>query len=212
MVRSPIVAGCAVLAATAWAAPVSPSVFGRVFQAHRQALVRVESAHGLATGFVVGARGEILLGSRQRPADGAALKVTTVDGAVYEAFVVAHEPALRLTLAQIAVLPALPLQAVQIGAQTRLRRNQWVVVMSHSEAGAAEPFAGTVDAAAATNAAKARGHARFKIAKVAAPGRLGSPVLDTSGRLAGVVVRPGKRRTEVVAVSDVLAFLKAVWR
>ncbi len=204
----------AALAMTAMAAPgVSPSVFGKVFRAQRPSLVRVTSPFGIATGFLIGARGEVVFGTRSAPADGVGVTIMTEDGTSHEGFVVGYEPSLHLALAQMAAAPTDPLPPLRVGTDVGLERRRWVVVMTHSaKKGEPEPFAGTVEGGAAATQSRKAELRRYSVARVDAPGNLGSPVLDTQGKLVGVVVVPGRRRTEVVAVSEVIKFLKAAWR
>ena len=183
---------------TAAARPsVSPYQFRRVFERHRSSLVQIRDAdHPKAwrTGFLIGARGEFVFGSRKRPAD--ALSWRGEDGVVRPARLLRYDPKLRLAVARGPIQPrAVPLMP---GASSALRPERWVVTFRHGKKGKAVPNAGVV-----------RKKRKRWGPVVDVPAQLGAPVLDLEGKVVGVV-RSGSRRSAVVVPFDrILPFLKA---
>jgi S1-C subfamily serine protease len=192
--------------ATAWAEPpqrVSPAEFGRVFRENRQALVQVKGAtwKAYATGFVVGARNEIVFGATEAPTP--ELEVILVDGTKTAADLLGYDRDLSIAVARARDARLIPLR---VAAKPGLARGDWVIAMTHDDRGRAQPFAGVVEGDL-TRATRPR---NALIARVDVPGRPGSPVLSTRGELIGVALDPGKRRTRVMAIETVVPFLRMV--
>ena len=195
---------------TARAAPaVSPAVFGKVFRARRGTLVRVfTGARRPATGFLIGAEGEVVFGARRPPAAGA-IVIETADGQRLDARLLGHDRRLGLGLARMAPTSARPPPPLLAAADPRLWPDRWVVVLAHDASGSAQPFAGVIEAAPATRYARKKRHRGLTVAPLGAPGDVGSPVLSIRGELVGVVVDGGRRRCRVAPLDVVRPFLEA---
>ncbi|MBI2374464.1 MAG: trypsin-like peptidase domain-containing protein [Deltaproteobacteria bacterium] len=191
--------------------PVSPTVFGEVYRTNKGSLLIAKPAgpDGIATtGFLLGAEGEILIGADRPPLG--EFGVVLDEELTFTAKLLRHDAELGLAVAKLVgvearSLPRLPLRAAKkrgLGSQT------WTVVITHGANGSSEPFAGIVEAPPAIRGRKAWKKKGALIANVAAPGRVGSPVLSARGELVGVVVGPGKRRVEVVSLKSLLPFLR----
>lgn len=231
---------------------VSPSDFGRAFLASREALVRVQgrpdspaptrpsgTAATLAkrrelwaTGFIVGARGEVVFGAPETPPR--ALLIRTADGIDHEGVLLGYAGELRIAVAQMADGDRRPIVPLRVARRPGLRDKAWVVVIKHDEQGRPQPFAGQVEgdpelsrgsdsgqsgpgrsAGARADAAPPRvagGDAPgpFSFAAVFAPAAPGSPVLSPAGELVGVALLEGNRRTRAVTIETLIPFLKDV--
>ncbi len=188
------------------AGPVSPSRFGAVFRAHQRALsvVRTDpSARRFSTGFAVGAGGELVFAWSKEV--GETVFVTLPSGAAVTAEVVARDPVAGLGLAR---LPLPPEHVLGLGDESAIAPDRWAVVLSHSDGGTTEPFAGVFTSAPFE--ARGRKGGGVRQARLEAPGRVGAPVLGLDGKLLGVVVRGGRRRSEIVTVRAVLGFLRSI--
>jgi hypothetical protein len=184
---------------------VGPEIFGRVFRAAKRSMLRVrtnDAKRPFATGFFIGARGELLFGSRGDP--GANIAVITREGE-RRATLLAFDSNLGLAVARLdgEGVSTEPLHVLENGA---LAIEQWVVTVRHDKRGAPEPFAGVVDTSARQ---KKLGKATAQVAHVAAPGARGSPVLTLDGALIGVVIEEGERRSGVVLVGSIVPFLRS---
>lgn len=185
-------------------ARVSPADFGRVFQANRHALVRVKGRtwSSWATGFVVGARGEILFSALDGPTP--ELAVTTPEGRRLSAVLLGYDRNLGLGVARIQDGPRIvPLDV----AKESPAQGEWVIALTYDAHGRPEPFAGVVAGAFVKATRKPAG---AMVARVEVPGQPGSPVLSTRGALIGVAIDRGKRRTRVLSIDSLVPFLKAV--
>ena len=176
--------------------PVSPYQFRRVAERHRSSLVQVRDVSTPTrwrTGFLIGARGEIVFGSRKRPQE--KLRWRTKDNKEHAARLLAYDPKLRLAVArgpiQARVVPLMPAE------DPRMRPKRWVVTFRHGRKGRAVPHAGTVSK-------KRKRWGRV----VEVPGQLGAPVLDLKGGLLGVVRTGGRRKAVVLPMDRILPFLK----
>jgi S1-C subfamily serine protease len=194
------------LGAPAWAdrpQRVSPAEFGRVFRENRQALVQVKGAtwKAYATGFVIGAKNEIVFGAAEAPTP--VLEVLLVDGTKMAADLLGYDRDLGIGVARARDARLVPLR---VSAKPGLARGDWVIAMTHDDRGRAQPFAGTVEG----DLTKVSKPKDALVARVDVPGRPGSPVLSTRGELIGVALDPGKRRTRVMAIETVVPFLRMV--
>lgn len=183
---------------------VSPAEFGRVFRANRHALVRVKGRtwSRWSTGFVVGARGEILFSALDGPTP--ELAVRTPDGTELSAVLLGYDRDLALGVARIRGGPRIaPLDV----ADRPVSRGEWVIAMTHDAKGLPEPFAGVVSGSFSSSKARPKG---VLVAGVDVPGQPGAPVLSTRGMLVGVAIDRGKRRTRMISVDSLVPFLKAV--
>ncbi len=154
-----------------------------------------------ASGFVVGARNEIVFGAKESPTP--ELEVITVDGARHTADLLGYDRELAIGVARVRDGHLVPLR---VSARPGLVRGDWVIAMTHDERGRAQPFAGVVESDL-EQAAHPKG---ALVARVDVPGRPGSPVLSTRGELVGLALDPGRRRTRVVAIETVVPFLRMV--
>lgn len=159
-----------------------------------------------ATGFLIGAQGEFIFGARGSPLK--TLAVITSDGIERTATLLGLEPSLGLAVGRIDGDPVAP--PLNAAAGRALALEQWVVVLQHDAQGVAEPFAGVVERSAQRTLLGPRDQqARFAVARVAAPGVPGSPVLSLRGELVAVVFEEGARKTRVVMLDSVLPFLRS---
>lgn len=179
----------------ALARPASPYRYRRVFERYRSSLLQVRDVSQPTrwrTGFLIGAQGEMVFGSRKRPE--AELKWRGPDGVERPARLLAYDPGLRLAVARGPLRPGVvPLRPSK---KPQLRRERWVVTIRHNKEGTAVPHAGAV----------AGRHRQGRLVDV--PGQIGAPVLDLEGGLLGVVRGGGRRRAVVVPVGRVVPFLK----
>jgi hypothetical protein len=151
------------------------------------------------TGFVIGARGEIVFGVDGAPT--ADLTVITDDGRERPARLLGFDRGLSLAVAIVAGLSEVPLRSAR---PVRLRPETWVVILGHDAKGRAEPHAGVV----AMGPTRGKGGLVYAIAEV--PGEPGCPVLTGSGDLAAIAIRRGKRRVRIVPLDHVAPFLERV--
>jgi hypothetical protein len=187
------------------AGPVSPGIFGRVFQANKQSLLLVqtdEQGKKFSPGFVVGARGEFVFGTKGL-AKTASLRVQTSSGAWLRANLIAQNSRLGLGLGRVHGDRPGRFVPLTVGKSDHLKPEQWLVVMAHDEHGQAEPFAGTLRARVVDPSKQLR-------LELDIPGQRGSPVLSTKGEWVGVVFRPGRRKTKAWPVETVISFLQGV--
>ena len=184
---------------------VSPASFGKVFRANRRALVRVRGLPDgrWATGFLVGARGEVLFSAPEVTAP--ALEVLTHDGRRHAAELLGRDAGLALAVARVREVSEAGFVPLRVAEAEGLERDRWVVILSHDAEGKPQPHAGVV--AQAGNDRRLPG---VPVALVDVPGQPGSPVLSPEGTLLGISRDGGRRRTQVVAFSAVLPFAKAV--
>ena len=175
---------------------VSPYQFRRVFERHRSSLVQVRDVSrptGWRTGFLVGARGEMVFGSRRRPQK--VLKWRGDDGVVRSAKLLSYDKRLRLAVARGPILPrVVPLLPAD---DPKLRTERWVVTLRYGKKGKAIPHAGVVSK---------RKKSGGRIVEV--HGQLGAPVLDVQGGLLGVVRGGNRRHAVVLPMKRILPFLK----
>jgi S1-C subfamily serine protease len=166
-----------------------------------------DKAHPYATGFLIGAKGELVFGARHAPAP--EIKVHTSDGKERVAKILGFDEAVKLAVAQL-VDPG-PADGSPLVATHRpgLSANHWVVVVMHDDKGEPAPFAGVIDGPARIEHLPPTDAPRV-VASIDAPGSPGSPVLSLSGELVGIVIADGKRRTRAVAIESVVPFLRAV--
>lgn len=190
---------------------VAPTALGRVFEANRSALVRVGAHDGgtPATGFLIGARGEVVFGATKAPAP--KLRVTLEDGSVLDAELLGFDRALALAIARVTPDPAAPRHFTPLRPATSraMMRAEWVLVIKHDAHGRPEPFAGEVDAEPAIEPKRVT-PVRPLVAPVLAPAAAGSPVFSADGQLIGVALEDGARRTKVAAIESLVPFFKAV--
>jgi S1-C subfamily serine protease len=195
---------------------VAPTVFGRVFEENRASLVRVTtageagSANAKAwwTGFVIGARGEVVFGAPGSPS--VSLVVRTHDGVDHQGELLGFDPDLKLAVARIAADGgANRIAPVRVASVLGLIERRWVVVLKYDAQGRAEPFAGLVEADAQIDRTN-RSKRDLLLAPVAAPGAPGSPVLSSSGELVGIALLEGRRNTRAVAIETFVPFLRTV--
>ena len=180
-------------------------MFGEVFRANRTSIVRVETggkARRFSTGFVIGAKGEVVFGARRAP-EGPVV-VHTHDGRTHPARVLAHNRGLRLGLARMTEFDG-DYPPLRPGTTAELRAPGWVVSVAFLDKKSAEPYAGTVDSALTQ-----RRKSRPSTMRLHAPGDLGSPVLGLDGALVGVIYERGRRRTRLVPVQALVSFLGTV--
>jgi S1-C subfamily serine protease len=194
------------LGGTAWAERpqrVSPADFGRVFRENRQGLVQVKGStwKGFASGFVVGAKNEIVFGATESPTP--VLEVLTIDGKIHSADLLGFDRDLGLAVARVRDAHLVPLKVAHTPG---LARRDWVICMTHDDRGRAQPFAGVVEG----ELTRAKKPKNALVARVDVPARPGSPVLSTRGELIGVALDHGKRRTRAVAIETVVPFLRMV--
>ena len=186
--------------------PVSPGVFGQVFQGNKASVLLVKTSDSnelFTTGFVVGARGEVLFGlaGRKKPTQ---ISVKTSTGAWLKAQVLATNPKLGLGLARLQGSRPGRFAPLGIGASEVLRPENWLVVLAHDkEKQESEPFAGTLRA-------RVRKKGQALQLELDIPGDRGSPVLTTGGKWVGVVHRPGRRNSTAWTVETVVQFLRGV--
>jgi len=185
--------------------PVSPGIFGHVFQAHRASLVQVETANSpmkFSSGFIIGGRGEFLFGLKAKP-DLAPIRVRTSTGGWVYADLITHNEQLKLGLGRIRGFRPGRFVPLELGLQTQLKPENWLVTMSHDEEGQPEPFAGTF-----------RGFSQDRkkntYLKLDIPGKLGSPVLSLKGKLVGVIFQEGRRKTKAWPIKAVTTFLQGI--
>jgi S1-C subfamily serine protease len=209
---------------------VAPSSFGRVFEENRAALVQVQGTpQKWSTGFVIGARGEVVFGAQTSPPEN--LTVRTDDGQDHPGTLLGYDKTLGLAVLRIEGMrckrSAQRAEPAELGARTCSERNpeysplrvakkpglvekRWVVTMKHDAKGRAAPFAGVVEADATIELDQNKAVKGFAIAPVLAPAAPGSPVLSATGELVGVALEEGARATKVVAIDSLVPFLKAV--
>lgn len=186
------------------AAPVSPAVFGQVFRAHRGALVQVRTASTTArftTGFVIGARGEVLYGATKAP-NGPVLELIGPQGQTWFADLLGYDRTLKIALAKVRGAPRGLFVPMQLAGRIDLRADLWVVVLGHDESGVAEPFAGVVERVSSKGGLRSM--------RLMASGQAGNPVMSTEGELVGVVYEGGRRRVSAWAIDGIVPFLKRV--
>jgi S1-C subfamily serine protease len=187
---------------------VSPEVFGDVFRQARPSLLRVDTGdktHPYATGFLIGAKGELVFGARHTPA--AEFLVRAADGKDHAAKLLGFDEAVKLAVAQI--VDAGHTEPLVPAHRARLSANRWVVVVMHDDKGEPAPFAGLVDGPPRIEHLPPTDAPRV-VAAIDAPGSPGSPVLSIEGELVGIVIADGKRRTRAVAIESVVPFLRQV--
>lgn len=189
----------------------APTALGRVFEANRSALVRVAAHDGDAgaTGFLIGARGEVVFGASKAPST--KLRVTLEDGARLDAELLGFDRALGLALARITPDPSTPRHFTPLRPAVKrpMTRTEWVLVIKHDARGRPEPFAGEVDGEPAIEPKRAT-PVRPLVAAVLAPAAAGSPVFSVEGELIGVALEDGARRTKVAAIESLVPFFRAV--
>jgi S1-C subfamily serine protease len=193
---------------------VAPTAFGRVYEESRASLVRVMpadvgvSAKAWATGFVIGAKGEVVFNaSGPLPRS---LTVRTDDGQDHRGELLGFDRELGLAVGRIAGdVSALHLTPLRVAKDPGLIEKRWVVVLKHDPKGRAEPFAGVVSSDPQLSRSK-QTRRDLLIAPVGAPASPGSPVLSTAGELVGIALDEGKRSTRVLAAETFVPFLKAV--
>lgn len=182
-------------------ARVAPSEFGRVFQRNRSVLVAVRSekpGSAWVDGVVIGAEGEILFGLDPRRGPTGRLEVRLDDGRRQAATLLGFDRGLGVAVARMA--PGAPRRAPPaVDLAATLRRDRWLVVLTHDKRGVPTSHAGQVE-----------GRAKGGRVSVFVPGRVGSPLLTTDGALVGLVVRAGRRKTAARPLSALLPFLRRV--
>jgi len=174
-------------------APVSPTAFGRVFEDNRASLSIVRTSPDSAsfiTGFAIGVGGEVVFWSATEPP--ASLGLEFDDGPRVGTLAL-WDPATKLALAR-ASAPFPP--ALRAGRSAKLRREQWVVILSHDAAGTPTSHAGVITALGET-------------LSVEAPGVAGAPVLDLGGRLVALVISGNRRRSRLMPIDRVARALDA---
>ena len=170
---------------------------GRVFERRHSAVVGVRASTGWHSGFVIGAAGEVVLGGAPPGPNGLRFDVRLASGERVRARLLSRHPRWGLAVARIEGRSTVPLP---VGPRGGLRPERWTLVLAVDGDGAPEPFAGLVVSTP---------RRRRPWAVVMAPRSLGSAVLDTRGRLIGVVVAGGRRRhARVVPFRRLLAFLR----
>jgi S1-C subfamily serine protease len=179
-----------------------------VFEQNGAALVRVE--HGKqktrwSTGFVIGARGEVVFGIDKIPKPD--LLVELANGKTLTAELLGYDLGLSLAVARVKEPHSwTPLKVTERGS---LQRRSWVIAMTHDARGRAQPYAGVVEGERVRDA-KRKTPVAVWVVPVEAPGTLGSPVLSVDGELLGVVIEAGDRKTRVVPIEVIVPFVKAV--
>ncbi len=154
-----------------------------------------------ATGFVVGARNEIVFGATESPTP--ELEVITLDGSRHAADLLGYDRDLAIAVARVRDARLVPLR---VASSPGLAHGDWVIAMTHDDRGRAQPLAGVVEGSL-ERVSKPKD---ALVARVDVPGRPGSPVLSTRGDLIGMALDTGKRRTRVVAIETVVPFLRMV--
>lgn len=152
-----------------------------------------------STGFVIGARGEIVFGVDRAPT--ATLEIETADGRRITGKLLGFDRTLSLAVGIADGLKTVPMRAKK---GVRLRPETWVVILGHDKKGRPEPHAGVV----ATAPTRRKGGHVVAVAEV--PGAPGCPVLTADGDLAAIAIARGKRRTRVVPLDYVAPFLERV--
>lgn len=172
-------------------AAAGPTQLGRVFERRHSAVVAVRVKATWRAGFVIGGRGEVVLGGRSLPER---FEVRTADGALRWARRLAVHPRWPLTVARVEAWDPRPLD---VGPAVRFRKEMWAMVMSVNASGQPEPFAGVF-----TENARRR-----KPTRLMSTAQLGSAILDLDGRLVGVAVTQGGRETSVIGFSTLKSFV-----
>lgn len=191
---------------------VSPWVFGKVFRSSRDAMVRVtwtKDQNVYATGFVVGAAGEVIFGTKNAPPEKVA--VTTVEGVELAGQVLGFDESLGLAVLRIEGPEKAHPPAIPGGRVSAIAPEQWALVLSFDERKDPVPFAGVVlERPRKRSVGPKSARQRHDVAAIEAPGTVGSPVLSVKGRLVGVVIKSRGRTSDVVTVPSLMPFLKKV--
>lgn len=178
-----------------------------MFETNRSSLVRVESGKEKprwSTGFVIGARGEIVFGIDKIPKQELTIEV---DGASKKGELLGYDLGLSLAVGRISGVDSS--SALHVAAKPGLDERTWVIALTHDVHGRAQPYAGVVDGALERDK-KRKTPVEVLVAPVSVPGTLGSPILSVGGELVGVVIEGGDRKTRVVPFDIVAPFVKAV--
>lgn len=194
------------------AAPVGPEIFGEVFRKSKHAMLRVrtnDARRPFATGFFIGAHGEFVFGSIDPPQQN--LEVITGEGEA-RATLIGFDATIGLGVGRIenAGGPSGSTVPLRVASAAPLALEQWVVVLRHNGAGEPEPFAGLVEQSAKKTKLGPKDVRReVPLARVAAPGVPGSPVMSLRGELIAVAIDRGERKTRVVPIDALIPFLRA---
>lgn len=191
---------------------VAPLSFGRVFEANRSSLLRVDSGREKprwSTGFVIGAEGEIVFGIDKIPER--ELSIELDGGPPQKGELLGYDLGLSLAVGRFRAIPAdqKSYVALRVARRPGLDVKSWVIALTHDARGRAQPYAGIVDGALERDA-KRKTPIAVLVAPVSVPGTLGSPILSVGGELVGVVISGGDRKTRVVPIDIVAPFVKAV--
>ncbi len=181
------------------AAPLGsgPTLFGRVYEAQRSAVVRVRARTLKApwvAGVVIGARGEILFFAPKMPTP--QLEIEDSDGKRHEARLLGFDRASAVAVGRVEAGIWTPPPV----ATEPLSPERWVVTLRHDSRGQLLPHAGVL------------GRLERGLVWADVPGRPGAPIFTVEGQLLGVATDYGNRRTRVRPLADLLPFLKAVVR
>ena len=190
---------------------VGPQSFGRVFEANRSSLVRVESGREKprwSTGFVIGAEGEIVFGIDKIPKQELSIEI---DGAkAQKGELLGYDLGLSLAIGRMsAPSEKKSFAALRVASKPGLDARTWVIALTHDARGRPQPYAGIVDGSLERDVHRKTPIGVF-VAPVSVPGTLGSPILSVAGELVGVVIESGDRKTRVVPIDIVAPFVKAV--
>ena len=186
--------------------PVSPGVFGQVFQNNKASVLLVKTGQEgkkFTTGFVVGARGEFVFGLPKGISSKSPVFVKTATGAWLRTRVISKNPELQVGLGRIQGNRVGQFTPLRIGQSHALKSEDWLVVLAHDDEGSSEPFAGTLRA-------RVKSSERPMRLDLDIPGDRGSPVFSTRGDWVGVVHRPGRRKSKAWTVETIVQFLKGV--
>ena len=144
------------------------------------------------------------------------LKLDDASGRTFEAEVLGFDPTLRIGVARLEG-PKLP--PIRVATLPGLALERWVITLRHRKDGVPEPFAGVVTQSPKLQRQRPKTKRKqgssltvwsARVARVAAPGQPGSPVLSTQGELLGVVIDGGERRCSVLSVESMTPYLRSV--
>lgn len=193
--------------------PAAPLALGRVFEAHRSALLRVRAekeGFPWVDGVLVGTRGEFVFGAPMAPAP--ILRVVGVTGGRRRARLLGYDRARAVAVGRLEGGMGRSLSVVRVSSAVRPAPGAWLLVLSHDRRGRARPHAGQFSAVPYGSDGSAGLAGSAHVAAVDAPARPGSPVLSPAGELVGLALDRHRRRTRVLLNAAFVPFVVEVVR